>query len=68
MSGMLAAAESGLTACKQDLIDASVVGTFIVSRHIECAPLHLHQDMPVPFQYRKHVHFPNSVCLWQHFD
>ena len=48
------AAASGLTACEQDLIHASVAGTFVVSRDIKHAPLRLRQDMPVPFHYRKH--------------
>jgi len=45
---------SGLAACNQDLIDAAVASTYVVSRDIKRSPLRVHQDIPITFHYRKH--------------
>ena len=45
---------NSLAACSQDLIDAAVAGTFIVSRDIKHAPLRVHQDIPITLHYRKY--------------
>ena len=41
-------------ACSQDLIDADVADTFIVSRDSKYAPLRVDRDAAEPFHYRKH--------------
>jgi len=46
--------KNGLAACNQDLVDAAVASTFVVSRDIKRAPLRVRQDIPITFHYRKH--------------